>query len=116
VRDAHVLIGWTLVFANALAGIWALAANRFVYLRRRELWWFTAAAQVLILVQATLGVAIQNAEDLEPNDFHMLYGFSMMFTVAILYSYRHQMPEHRYLLYGGGGLFLMGLAIRALVL
>lgn len=112
-RDAHVVVGWVVIAANAAAGIWALTANYLEAFRRRELWWFTIAAQVLIFVQAVLGVIIQTSEDLEPNDFHLLYGFSMIITVGIVYSYRQQMPEHRFLLYAGGGLFIMGLGIRA---
>lgn len=115
-RDAHIFVGWVLILSNAVAGLWALGAHYLEALRRRQLWWFTAAAESLILVQATLGVTIQNSEDVEPDDFHMLYGFSMLFTVAILYSYRSQMREHLYLMYAGGGLFLMGLAIRALLI
>lgn len=112
-RDAHVIVGWIVIAANAIAGLWAFAANYREPLRRRELWWFTIAAQVLIFVQALIGVIIQTREDLEPDDFHLLYGFSMIITVGIVYSYRQQMPEHRYLLYAGGGLFIMGLGIRA---
>jgi len=36
-------------------------------------------------------------------------------TVGLLYSYRQQMRYRIYLLYGGGGLFVMGLGIRALL-
>ncbi|MFV2039388.1 MAG: hypothetical protein ACC660_04015 [Acidimicrobiales bacterium] len=115
-RDAHILVAWTLIFGNAAAGLWALGAHYLEPLRKRQLWWFTAVAESLIIVQATLGVTIQNREDIEPDDFHMLYGFSMIFTVAILYSYRAQMRDHLYLLYAGGGFFLMGLAIRALII
>lgn len=115
-RDVHVVVGWVLIGSNAAAGLWALAAHYRESFRRRQLWWFTAGAESLILVQATLGVTLQNSEDIEPDDFHMLYGFSMLFTVAILYSYRSQMREHLYLMYAGGGLFLMGLAIRALLI
>lgn len=108
-----MILGWTVIAANAIAALWALGAHLRERLRRRELWWFTIAAQVLIFVQATVGVAIQTSEDLERNDFHLLYGFSMIVAVGILYSYRQQMPEHRFLLYAGGGLFIMGLGIRA---
>jgi hypothetical protein len=45
----------------------------------------------------------------------MFYGFVAIFTVAIIYSYRQQMQHRLYLLYGLGGLFLMGLGIRALL-
>ena len=37
-------------------------------------------------------------------------------SVGIIYSYRHQLAGRRYLLYGLGGLFLMGLGIRAMVI
>jgi hypothetical protein len=36
-------------------------------------------------------------------------------AVAIIYSYRHQLKNKTYLLYGFGGLFLMGLGIRAML-
>ena len=36
-------------------------------------------------------------------------------AVGIIYSYRAQLAPHRYLLYGLGGLFLMGLGIRAMI-
>jgi hypothetical protein len=35
--------------------------------------------------------------------------------VGIIYSYRAQLKPHLYLLYGFGGLFLMGLGIRAML-
>ena len=47
--------------------------------------------------------------------FHMFYGFVAIIAVAIIYSYRTQMRHRLYLLYGLGGLFLMGLGIRALL-
>jgi hypothetical protein len=68
-----------------------------------------------VFVQVGLGVALMTAEDIEPPDFHMLYGFAGIITVGIVYSYRDSMREKRCLLYGFGGLFLMGLGIRALM-
>ena len=53
---------------------------------------------------------------MEPTSFHTLYGFASLFAVGILYSYRHQLKDKVYLLYGFGGLFLMGMGIRAMVL
>ncbi len=49
-------------------------------------------------------------------DFHAFYGFVAIIAVAIIYSYRSQMQHRRYLLYGLGSLFVMGLAIRAMIL
>ena len=114
-RGLHVGWAWIVISSNALAGIWALAALKLPQLRTRALWWFTVAAEVSIFVQVALGVAAMNADDLHPAKFHMFYGFVAIFAVAIIYSYREQMKHRLYLLYGLGGLFIMGLGIRALL-
>jgi len=113
-HDAHGALSWVVVVANALAGLWALGAHRWTRLRTPALWWFTGVAQLTVFVEVILGVALVNAEDVEPPQFHMLYGFSGIVAVAIIYSYRHQLASRLYLLYGLGGLFLMGLALRAM--
>lgn len=69
-----------------------------------------------IFVTVVLGVAHRNADDVTPANLHELYGFSAIFAVAILYAYRQQLRDRLYLLYGLGGLFIMGLGIRAMVL
>ena len=61
-------------------------------------------------------MALMTAEDIEPPQFHMLYGFAGIITVGIVYSYRDSLRSRLYLLYGFGGLFLMGLAIRAMTI
>ena len=55
-------------------------------------------------------------EDREPPDLHAFYGFAALAAVGIIYSYRAQMRDQVLLLYGGGGLFLMGLAIRTMII
>ncbi len=116
VRAVHLDWAWVVIVTNAVAGAWALAAHRFTHLRVKQLWWFTAVAQLTVFVQVVLGVALIQGLDTEPYRFHMLYGFSAAFTVAIIYSYRAQLKPYWYLLYGFGGLFLMGLALRAMTL
>ena len=115
-EDAHVVVAWVVVVANALVGLWALGAHWLPALRRRELWWATLAAELTIVVQVILGVLLVTAEDREAPQFHMFYGFVALASVGIIYSYRQQLKPHIYLLYGFGGLFLMGLAIRAMVI
>jgi hypothetical protein len=70
---------------------------------------------VAIFVQVALGVGLVAGEGIEAPQFHMFYGFVALITVGLIYSYRAQLARHRYLLYGFGGLFLMGLAIRAML-
>jgi hypothetical protein len=115
-HDVHVVGAWLVVIANAAAGAWALGAHRWPALRHGSLWWFTAAAQAAIAVEVILGVLLVTREDREAPQFHMFYGFVALASVGIIYSYRHQMADRRYLLYGLGGLFLMGLGIRAMVI
>ncbi|MGI9600404.1 MAG: hypothetical protein ACR2QE_00845 [Acidimicrobiales bacterium] len=114
--DLHQWGAWFVVVANAIAGVWALAAHWIEWLRGAALWVFTAVAQGSIFVQVILGVAAMTTEDLEVEQFHMFYGFIALVTVGLVYSYRQQLAQWRYLLYGGSGLFLMGLAIRAMTL
>lgn len=101
------------IVANGLAGLWTLGAERVPRLRRRALWWFTAAAEVTLLVEVALGAALVAAQDLQADQFHAFYGFVAVAAVGILYSYRSQLQHRLYLLYGVGGLFLMGLCLRA---
>jgi predicted membrane-bound mannosyltransferase len=115
-RAVHVAFAWFVLLGNGMAGAWALAAHRMVRLRSPWLWRFTAVAQVSIAVQVLLGVAALRLDGVEATDIHMFYGFVAMASVAIIYSYRQQLEPWRYLLYGYGGLFLMGLGIRAFFL
>jgi hypothetical protein len=114
-RRFHEDFAWFVIVANALVGLWALGAHWLAQLRTRWLWGATVVAEVSIFVQVVLGVAIVSTEHIEAPQFHMFYGFVALITVGIIYSYRQQLTQWKYLLYGLGGLFLMGLAIRAMV-
>jgi hypothetical protein len=103
------------IISNGLAGIWALSAHKLTPLRTRALWWYTGIAQFTIFVQVAFGVAMVNKQKLEFPAFHAFYGFVAIMAVAIIYSYRLQLKGRVYLLYGFGGLFLMGLGIRAML-
>jgi len=113
--DVHKGWAWVLIFSNGLAGAWALGANWLPSLRTRALWWFTVFAEVAVFVQAGLGVGMVAGQHITPVKFHLFYGFVAIIAVGILYSYRQQMRHRLYLLYGGGGLFIMGLGIRAML-
>lgn len=115
-RTVHEDWAWVVVVGNGLAGAWALAAHRWEQVRSPWLWRFTVAVELAIFVQVVLGVLVIQGRDTETYQFHMFYGFVAAFTVAIAYSYRAQLKGHLHLLYGFGGLFLMGLGIRAMVL
>ena len=115
-QSLHGLWSWVVIVGNGLAGLWALGAVRWPRYRTRALWWFTGFAQVAVFVEVLIGVWLMAVDDIEAPQFHTFYGFLCIIAVAIIHSYRHQLHDRLYLLYGLGGLFVMGLAIRALVL
>lgn len=77
------------------------------------MWLVAGLAQVSIAIQVMLGVAVQTSDGFDATSLHQFYGFIAFASVGIIYSYRQQLKEWEYLLYGGGHLFLMGLALRA---
>ena len=71
--------------------------------------------ELAVFVQVALGVGMVSGQKLKAPQFHLFYGFVAIIAVGILYSYRQQMRHRLYLLYGLGGLFVMGLGIRAVL-
>ncbi|CAA9241113.1 MAG: hypothetical protein AVDCRST_MAG76-1778 [uncultured Acidimicrobiales bacterium] len=109
----HSGFAWVVIGANAAVGLWALGAHRLPRLRRRALWWATLAAELSVFVEVALGAALVGDQDRQAGQFHAFYGFVAIVAVGVLYSYRSQLRHRIYLLYGLGGLFVVGLAIRA---
>jgi len=118
VFDIHKTIGWYVIALNGLAGLYALAAWKFKQLRGRPLWIAILVAESAILVQVLLGTILVAGDEgyrkAVPR-FHMFYGFLIFITIGLLYQYRSQMKGRQELLYGIGGLFIMGLGIRAIL-
>ena len=115
-RDVHENVAWFVVIGNGLAGLWAVAAHFREALRSRVMWWFTFVAELSVFVQVSIGVGMVAGQDIEAPEFHMFYGFVAIIAIGIIYSYRDQLSDRRYALYGGGGLFIMGLGIRAMLI
>lgn len=113
-RTLHLANAWFVIAGNGVVGCWALAAHWWPAVRHRSLWIATAVAELAIVVEVVLGVALQADSSVPLDQFHAFYGFVAFATVGIIYSYRNQLQEYRYLLYGFGGLFLMGLGLRSL--
>jgi hypothetical protein len=115
--DFHEVWGWVAIVANAIAGMHLLVAWRVPRLRNRFLWWPTIAAEAMMMIQVVIGVLLVSVEDFEPPRFHMFYGFVAFITVGLLYSYRYVWKARGWmeLAYGLGGLFIMGLGIRAVL-
>ena len=114
-NNLHTNWAWVVIIANGLAGICALTAHKLAALRTRALWWYTGVAEATMFVQVILGVIMVNRDKAVFPAFHAFYGFVAIIAIAIIYSYRAQLKGRVYLLYGFGGLFIMGLGIRAML-
>jgi len=65
-----------------------------------------------------LGTILARRENVQLGDLHALYGFSAIVAVIIMYGYRTSpfLKGKELILYGLGGLFIMGLGLRNLYL
>ena len=116
--NIHKTFGYVAIVLNALAGLYALAAWRWKSLRGRPLWIATIIAEVAILLQVLMGTILVAGDESYRKAvprLHLFYGFLIFITIGLLYQYRHQMKGRQELLYGLGGLFIMGLGIRAIL-
>ena len=115
--DIHRECGYAAIVANFLAGVYTLIAWKWPRFRNRFLWWPTIIAESMMMIQVFLGVLLVSAEDYDPPRFHMFYGFVAFITVGLLYSYRYVWRARGLmeLAYGLGGIFIMGLGIRAVL-
>ena len=110
----HADWAWIVVATNASSGVWATVAHYRSHWRSRALWWWVLIAESTIVVQVLLGTLLITAQHRRAPDFHAFYGFGTLIAAAIIYSYRSQLRRQKYLLYGLGGLFLMGMSLRAI--
>jgi hypothetical protein len=115
IRTFHHGFAWFVILGNAFAGVWALLAHKKPAFRTRALWWFTGLAQVSVFVQVAVGTYLVAGLKLVHPKFHSFYGFVGIIAIGIIASYRRQLASRVYLLYGFGGLFVMGLGIRAML-
>ncbi len=113
--SVHEILAWVVIFGTGFAGTWATLAHWLEPLRTGALWITQHVSHALVVTQVMIGSILVGFSDVEPNQTHMFYGFLAFVSVGLIIAYRH-LEEYRYLLYGLGGLFVMGLSIRALLL
>jgi hypothetical protein len=112
----HLTAAWVVIVTNAIVGTWALAAHWLHALRHRVLWWCTAVAEATVLVAVVTGVVLTATTERQAQDLHVAYGAAALIAVGVLYGYRHDLRGRVHLLYGCGGLFIMGIGLRELFL
>ncbi len=111
----HTALAWVVVVTGLVTGAWAVGAHWKEQWRSSLLIPAIYASWVVVVLQVTLGVVVLQS-GVEAGQLHYFYGFLAMAAVAIIYSYRPQVPQWEFLLFGGGNLFIMGLALRSIFL
>lgn len=112
-RTLHGNWFYVAVIVNGLVGLWGLvlALTKRTANRVFRIAMFTAIGTML--VQVTLGFLTYNQGFRPANDFHMFYGFVILFAFSFAYIYRTQMEKRPALAWGLLLLFVMGLGLRA---
>jgi hypothetical protein len=73
--DVHVVLAVAVLAANALAGVWGGVA----WLRRSPstiFWYLLRAAQVVVVLQVGVGLALILSGRESPDDLHFVYGIA----------------------------------------
>lgn len=98
---------------NGAVGLWGLT---LAVLKRRPDRWFDIGVRVAVvamLVQVGLGFAVYG-QGLRPgSEFHLFYGFLVLFTFTFAYIFRDRISRRPAVVWGSMLLFTMGLAMRA---
>lgn len=112
-RTLHANWFYVAVVLAGLVGLWGLGLSITKRPPTRPFWIAVVAAIGAMLLQVAFGL-LAYANGFRPgDDFHLFYGFVILFTFAFVYIYRTQMSKRPALAYGLLLLFVMGLGLRA---
>jgi hypothetical protein len=113
VRTIHANWFWVAVVSTGVVGLWGVVLG---LLKRPADRWFRLSAgiaTVAMLLQVAFGL-MAFGQGFEPaDDFHLFYGFVILFTFTFAYIYRAKLALRPALAYGLLLLFVMGLGLRA---
>lgn len=112
-RTLHANWFYVAVVTTGLVGLWGVGLAVMKRQPGRRFTIATAVAGVVMLIQVALGLGTLSVEGEPENQFHVFYGFVILFAFTFAYIYRAQMAKRPALSYGLLFLFVMGLGLRA---
>jgi hypothetical protein len=112
-RALHGNWFYVAVISNGVVGLWGIALLVLKKKVDRSFNWATGVAVAAMLIQVGLGLLVYQQGHRPANDFHLFYGFVILFTFTFAYLYRAQMSKRPALSWGLLLLFVMGLGLRA---
>jgi hypothetical protein len=109
----HAVVGSLLIATNAAAALWGYVAYRRDRAPGSAYRQLLAAAQTLVIGQATLGLILLSQGD-EPGDsLHFIYGLLPLLAVAYPYALRGDDGRRNLLLFTVGSALVAALGVRA---
>lgn len=110
----HSTWAWVSIYLSAVTGLLLL----FYFLANKQKTSFVdyliKLSIISILIQISAGIMLFGL-GVNPGSFHLFYGVVILFTLTFFYIYRNEMNKKPELFWGLGILFVMGLAIRAVL-
>jgi hypothetical protein len=112
-RALHAAWFYVAVTVTGLVGLWGVALAVIKRPADRAFRIGVGIGVAAMVVQVGLGFGAY-AQGFRPaDDFHLFYGFVILFTLLFAYVYRGQLRKRPALAYGLLLLFIMGLGLRA---
>jgi hypothetical protein len=112
-RTLHGNWFYVAVISNGIVGVWGLGLLALKRPVTTIFNWAVGTAVVAMLIQVGLGLTIYQQGYRASNDFHLFYGFVILFAFSFAYIYRAQISKRPALSWGLLLLFVMGLGLRA---
>ncbi len=120
--EAHQGMGWFLIFANGLVGVWMLLTlwTPAAQLATPALDWWRNVAHGSVVLQVVFGVILTELRDIDPSSMtmHLFYGVVAVIALCLGYIYAREtewVQDRRQMFDGLLSLFIMGLGIRAVL-
>ena len=110
----HSVWAWVSIYLTGFTGLLLI----FFFLANKKknylIDYLIKLSVISILIQISAGLYLFGI-GLDPGSFHLFYGVVILFTLIFVYIYRRDMDKKPELFWGLAVLFIMGLAIRALL-
>ena len=110
----HNIWAWVSIYLTGFTGL--LLVGFFLVNKKKNyiIDYLIKLSVISILIQISAGLYLFGI-GVDPGSFHLFYGVVILFTLIFIYIYRNDMNQKFELFWGLAILFIMGLAIRAVL-
>ena len=113
----HIYVGFAVVAVFFVFWVWGAIARAMKKLEPgKGFWALLAVVQVVIGLQALIGITLLIMGRMPTDWLHFVYGFGPIVCLVLAHLYvRKETPKYRYVPFVFAGLIAWGLAVRALM-